>query len=285
MNIIIGTNTYGNYHRQTIATESWNDLKIKFPNIVDIVDIQFKDEEDIFENHYNLNVKFDLERSSLDLFPDSQKKLPFVNDIIKHISKYTENEDDYFIFTNSDVVINSNLIKYIIDNKPECFACSRLDIENISSFQNLKNEIKIVRWEIAGFDTFIFKKSWYMKWSYMFNDYLLGKPEFDHVYAFIMKAYGDNTPFGNHYPPFCFHIHHGLASVTTECPELHYNRKVLKENSFDTMAARIMFYHLKYNLIKRKPWGAFLEPEKAEKQFEYNFFKNFNINHTPNFRD
>jgi hypothetical protein len=275
MKITIGTNTYGNYDRQAIAVDSWNSLKNKFPNIVNVIDIQFKDEEKTFKKNYELDTKFDLIRSSLNLFPNSQKKLPFVNDLIKIASSYTENDDDYFIFTNSDVIINSNLIKYIVDNKPECFACSRLDIHPISSFDNLKAEIRLVRWEIAGFDTFVFKKSWYIKWAHLFNDYLLGRPEFDHVYAGIMKCYGDNTPFGNHYPPFCFHVHHGLASVMNDNQERQFNVNMMKDNPFDALVSRLVFYNLKTNLLRRSPMGAFINPAADEKEKETEFFKEF----------
>lgn len=278
MKILIGSNTFNVYHRQTVAVDSWKHLKNKFPDIIDIVDIQFQDETNSFNNFYELNVKFDLTRSSLDVLPNAEKKLPFVNDIFSSLSKYVTSDDDYFIFTNSDVIINSNLIQYIIDNKPLCFACSRLDIHDVSSFQNLRKEIKPVRWEIAGFDTFIFKKSWFIEHQFLFNDYLLGKPEFDFVYAFIMKIYGDNTPFGNNNPAFCFHIHHGLASVTTDCPERDYNKNILHTNSFDLLAGKIMFLHLKNNLIKRQPWGSFLHPTEDEKLIETDFFKQFNKN-------
>ena len=140
MKILIGTNTFGNYHRQNVAVDSWKFLKEKFHDQIDIIDIQFADEKNIFKNNYNLDVKFDLTRSSLDILNNAKKKLPFVNDIFDAISNYISSDEDYFIFTNSDVIINSNLINYINDNKPECFACSRLDIQNISSYQNIKKE-------------------------------------------------------------------------------------------------------------------------------------------------
>jgi hypothetical protein len=280
MKILLGTNTFKQYDRQTIAVQSYKKLKNEYPDIIDIVNIQFKDEESTFINHYDLNIKFELERSSFDVTEKPEKKLPFVNDILKVLAKYSE---DYFIFTNSDVIINNNLIKYIVNNKPICFACSRLDINHINDLSELKEKIQPVRWEIAGFDTFVFKKGWFLQYQHLFNDYLLGKPEFDHVYAGIMKCYGDNTPLGNQYPPFCFHIHHGLDAVMKDCPERQFNVNTLKTNPFDSLVSRLMFYNLKYNLIRRQPWGAFLQPNQDEITKELEFFKEFNLNRTPSF--
>jgi hypothetical protein len=280
MKILITTNTFGEYNRQTVGIQSLKKLKEEFPDIVDIINIQFQDEAETFVNRYELDVKFDLTRSSLDVVkdPTKEKKLPLVNDLFKISSQYAT---DYFIFTNSDVIINSNLIRYIIKNEPVCFACSRLDIHPINDISELKEKIQPVRWEIAGFDTFVFKKDWYLQYQHMFNDYLLGRPEFDHVYAGIMKCYGDNTPLGNQYPPFCFHIHHGLDAVMNDNPERRFNVNTLKTNPFDTLVSRLLFYNLKYNLIRRQPWGAFLQPQSDEVQKELDFFKEFNLNATP----
>jgi hypothetical protein len=280
MKILITTNTFGKYDRQNLCIESLKKLKKEFPDNVNIIDVQFEDESKDFVNHYDLDVKFNLTRSSLDVVPNAtkNKKLPFVNDLFKISCDYAE---DYFVFTNSDVIVNANLIRYILNNSPACFACSRLDIQPINNLSELKENIKLVRWEIAGFDTFVFKKSWFLQYQHLFNDYLLGRPEFDHIYAGIMKCYGDNTPFGNQYPPFCFHVHHGLDSVMNDNPERQFNVNMMKDNPFDTLVSRLVFYNLKTNLIRRSPWGAFLYPEPNEQDREINFFKEFILTAPP----
>lgn len=273
MKILLGTNTFGTYDRQDIAVDSYKELKKLFPNNVDIIDIQFQDEKHNFKNHYGLDIKFDLIRSSKDVIDNPEKKLPFVNDLFSVIAEYSE---DYFIFTNSDVIINKNLIEYIINNRPECFACSRLDISPINSFSELRQKASAIRWEIAGFDTFVFKKEWFLKYKHLFNDYLLGRPQFDHIYAGIMKCYGDNTPLGNQNPPFCFHIHHPVkwldGSNLTE-----FNNNTVKKYPLDQLMANLMFFNLKFNLCKRTPWGRFLKPQDNEKEQEKILFDVFNV--------
>ena len=279
MKILLGTNTFGNYKRQDIAVQSWKKLKEIFPDTVELMNIQFEDEMESFNDPYGIPVKYVLKRSSLNLVPNATKKLPLVNDIFAYLCAYSS---DYFIFTNSDVIINKNLITYIMEKQPECFACSRLDIQEIDDFSELRTKAVPVRWEIAGFDTFVFKKSWFLENQKLFNDYLLGKPEFDHVYAGIIKCFGDNTPLGNQYPPFCFHIHHGLSSVTTECPEREFNEKTMKTNPLDTFASRVVYFNLKYNLLQRKPWGSFLQYDVQEREREKRIFSAFNVHEKVN---
>ena len=275
MKILLTTNTFKTYKRQDIAVQSYKKLKELFPDNVDLLNIQFKDEFQGYKDPYGVPLKFALGRSSLNVVKGATKKLPFVKDLF---DVACENAEDYFIFTNSDVIINRNLIDYILLKQPECFACSRLDIQdNLNDFSELKERATAVRWEIAGFDTFIFKKSWYETYRHLFNDYLLGKPEFDHVYAGIMKCFGDNTPFGNQYPPFCFHIHHGMASVMEDTPERNFNVNSLKTNPLDSIVSRLVFFNLKHNLCRRTPWGAFLNYDDGERERERITFEAFNL--------
>lgn len=273
MKILIGTNTFGKYKRQDIAIDSYRELKNEFPDVVDIIDVQFEDEITTFENHYNLDVTHTLTRSSLDVVEFGEKKLPFVNDIFSILA---DSADDYCIFVNSDVIINKTLIKYIIDNQPECFACSRLEISELDSFSELRVNVKPIRWEIAGFDVFIFKKDWFLKYSHLFNDYLLGCPQFDPVYAGIMKCFGDSTPLGNQYPPFCFHIKHDIAWLG-DSPEKEFNTNAITQHPLDAIISNLMFFNLKNNLCRRKPWGAFLYSEGDEQVHEKLLFDNFNV--------
>lgn len=274
MNILIGFNTFGSYKRQNIAVESYKHLATLFPNVVSLLDVQFKDEKNTFSSPYGIDVQFSLDRSSLDVTTGGTKKLPFVNDIINALA---EKNCDYFIFTNSDVIINKNLIDYILAKKPECMACSRLDIADIDSFESLKTQIAPVRWEIGGFDTFVFKRGWYEIHKHLFHDYLLGKPYFDHVYAGLMQCYGDGTPLGNQYPPYCFHIHHGIGSVLQDCPERDFNKGTFENNQLDKFMSKVIHFNLQYNLMRRKPFGSFLYYDPNEIQFQTLVFKNFNL--------
>ena len=89
MKIIIGTNTFGKYHRQDVAVESWKHL-----GDVNLVNVQFEDEKDSFNAQYDMEHVFALTRSSIDTVDKSTKKLPFINDILDVLSLQ---ECDYFI--------------------------------------------------------------------------------------------------------------------------------------------------------------------------------------------
>lgn len=267
--IVIGSNTFGKYHRQDVAVDSWKHLQQKYD--IDIYDIQFKDEVRSFDNVYNLNVIPKLTRSSESILKKSSKKLPLVNDVISCLS---EVDCEYFIFTNSDVIINSNLIEYINNSKPTAFGCSRLDIHNVNGFEDiLRKNVTPVRYEIAGFDTFIFKKDWYVNHYSLFRDYFLGKPVWDQVYTTLLKIYADNDPFGNQFPPYCFHIHHGISSVTTECPEQQFNIKNKDGSYIDSLMCKIFDNYLQSIAIHRQPYGAFLHVEQDEQKHESVFFE------------
>lgn len=267
MKIVIGTNTYGNYDRQQIAVDSWKHLAATYPG-VSLLNVQFDDERDSFDLSNNIPTVFDLKRSSKTYIANANKKLPFVNDIIHSIYKQ---DCDYMIFTNSDVIINSSLIDYIHKNEPNAMACSRLDIQPISSFKRLREEIVPVRWEVAGFDTFVFKKTWYQDHREYFGSYLYGKPVWDPVYALICKAYGGNVQFGNKNPAFCMHIHHGQESAI-ECPEKDYNVNYCKRRNFDSLACGVMNLYIKHHLIRRQPPPAFLHEVDQEAEIEHAFF-------------
>lgn len=263
MKIILGSNLFGNYHRQNVAIESWLHLNEQFD--VDVYDVQFDDAEQVDSRLNTLKV---LCRDSQQI-TKGDKRLPFINDIFNALSRM---ECDYFIYCNSDVIVNSNLIKFIHDKQPACFACSRLDINNIESFDFVLNkQITPVRYEIAGFDAFVFSRHWYIEHESLFRDYLIGQPCWDQVYATIMKIYGDNSHFGNNFPPYCFHIHHEQTWQTQNTPEREFNTSQ-KEHYLDKLMCRLFDMYLKSVLIKREPYGAFMKPINNEKQIEHNFF-------------
>jgi len=92
------------------------------------------------------------------------------------------------------------------------------------------------------------------------------------TWAGYIKLFGNNAPIQNDYAPKCFHIHHGISSVTSECSERDWNEKTMKENVLDTLMNNVMFVHLKKNLVRRTPWGGFLVPTSDEKRIEQEFF-------------
>ena len=109
MNIVVGFNSFQPETRQQVSLNSWKHL-LQNDHIQNLYDIQFEDEQNI--NHDDVETLFELKRSSLDIVSGSTKKLPVVRDILDTLSTKCE-PDDYFIFTNNDVILNKNLIKHI----------------------------------------------------------------------------------------------------------------------------------------------------------------------------
>jgi len=278
--ITLISNTFSDYHRQMVAVESWRHLKNLFPDVLDIYNLQFEDEFDTFTDHYaGIQTSFVLQQSSKTWEPNSIKKLPVLFEMIEEGFKLTDNE--YLVYTNSDVILLPRLIEYIIKEEPDCLASPRLDIQDIISFQDVLDEKVVpVRLEIAGYDIFSFKRSWWNEFKgYFDHPFVIGKPVFDVDYAGLMVMFGKKYHIANNFPIMGLHIHHGLAAVTTDCPEKTWNESVHASNPLLKIANNIMFHNLQNNLCKRKPWGAFLQPQKDEQLIQKTFFDSMNIHH------
>ena len=279
MKITIFTNTFNTYHRQDVAMDALQYICTRYKDNLEAFDLQFHDTISNYPFLVSRNVLKDTKKEV-----GGEKNLPMVSDIFKNSHKITtELNADGFIIMNSDVIILPKLIDYLLDNKPKCMAFSRTDIEDVSDFEELLIKgAKFVRTEIAGYDVFYFSREWADDYGHFFEmDYLLGKPLFDNVWAGHIKLVGDNSPLGNDLPPYAVHIHHGISSVTTECPEKTWNEETLKLNALDNISHNVMFYHLKKNLLRRTPFGSFLNVAEGEKEFEKEFFDALNI-HTEN---
>lgn len=276
--ILIVTNTFGKYKRQDIAIESLLYLKKLYPENIDILNVQFKDEKSTFENCYiDIPLDFCLEISSKKYIPNCSKKLPSISEII--FRGFRNDYYDYVIYVNSDVILLPRLIEIIFNEKPDCITGPRLDIADINSFEDvLKEKITPLRTEIAGYDYFVFEKNWFKEYKkYFVSKFLIGKPLFDVDFAGLMVLFGRKTVIANDYPLSALHIFHGNSSVTDDCLEKNHNENVHNENPLYIIANNIMYYNLQYNLCRRKPWGSFIKPGNNEKEIQQKFFDAMNI--------
>jgi hypothetical protein len=267
MNILIGTNTHGRYTRQDIALASYKHLAEQYD--CEVVDVQFTDHT---EQLYDVRTLPVLNRSSKDV-TDGDKRLPFVNDILNVLAT---REYDYFIYVNSDVILTNSIIKRIINEQPDCFACSRVDIQPVSTFQQIVDkQVEPIRYEIAGFDAFVFKTDWFRDNSHMFNDYLVGQPCWDQVYATIMRVFGSSR-FANQFPPCCFHVKHDPTwQLDSKSPEQKFNHASVELNPVDRMAFKMFDNYLRGVLIHRKQPGLFMTPVDNEQQIEQQYFDKY----------
>lgn len=267
--IIIGFNSFNPTDRHVVALESWMHLRDN-EHITDVVDVQFAGEC----NHEHVTTVAELDRDSSQFVNKSTKRLPVVRDILDILANQP---CDYFIFTNSDVIVNKNLIKHINKHKPTAMSCSRMNIKPIESFDRvLSRQIVPTKYEIAGFDTFVFQRDWYLNNRSIFNEYLVGMPVWDVVYAGMIKLFAGNHPLGNQNPPFCFHVEHDMTWQTdTNAPERVWNRELLKNSHLDKLVFSIFDRHIVDVLIKRQPPGSFMVPNVNEASIEQAYFDKF----------
>lgn len=264
MKIAIGTNLFGQYHRQDLSKASLMRLKNKYSEI-QLFDIQFKDEESTYIKSDGFNTLFTLGRSSKDVVPGTQKKMPFVNDIMCSIS---EQDSDYMVFLNSDILISDRLIKRILQDDLTAMPCSRMDIQDIKS---IEEPIQAYRWEIGGFDVFVFKTEWFRKYKHLFEDFLMGRPWFDHHYAGLMKIFGNNDIIGNKNPPMCLHIFHGWAGCVPGA-ENDYNAKIFNNSKYTKFRYVWDDYFAQFLKLQRQPQFYFLNEAPNEAQVEKEWF-------------
>ena len=264
MKIALGFNIHEPCERKRVAIDSWLAMHDKYN--VNLFDVRFVD--DRTSHHDKINTLNCLNRDSSHV-TKSTKRLPFVNDVLAQLCALNY---DYFIFCNDDIIINENLIKHVVTNRPQCLACSRLDISTLNSYdQVIDRKVNPVRYEIAGFDLFVFKTTWYKQNQMLFNDYLVGEPCWDQVYATIMRIYGCGHAFGNKFPPFCFHQLHAPTWQNRDSVEKQFNMKQ-SQKPVDRLFLKIFDTYLKRHLIKRQPWGGFMNLLNDETSIESNYF-------------
>ena len=259
MKIALATNTFDtDLNRFKLAEQSYEKLNERAD--VDVFDIQKSSLKGKFKTIDKLT------RVCSDVIPESKKSLPFVNDLFNITADL---DYDYFIVTNADVMISPRLIDYIIEKDITALPCSRLDVLPVD---NISDDMKPVRWEVAGFDTFCFKTDWYKKHSSLFEDFILGKPYYDQHYAAIMKAFGNNDIFGNKNPALCLHEHHGIDSCLNHDVEYKFN-----ETQYNTSELAQTYRHLWDNflprLLDRQPYMSFLKEVDREADIERHYFE------------
>lgn len=280
MKINIITNTFGQNLRQTIALDSWVYLKNKYPDIIQILDFQFYDDPD-YSNKREGEIRTipSLMFNSQKRLGKNARKLPEVYEILQKGSTYCYGEEDYVIFVNSDVILMPRLIEHIIKNKPKAFTSSRLDIAPIDSFERVLNkEVTPVRYECFGSDVFVFSKKFYNQYYELFSTpYFYGSWRWDNVWTALIKLLNPEEPLGVYFPPYAFHIHHGLDSVMKEYPEKSYNENLLQRRPMDKLAYIIYSNYLNDFILKRPDAPTFLKIGQDELSKEIEYFSKYKI--------
>lgn len=179
MKIAIGTNIFGRFHRQDMCIKSLIRIKSQFPSIVDLYNIQSDTDPQQDDGFITLP---SLKRTCRDVIPNSQKNKPMMKDMFGALCDL--GGYDYFVFTNSDIIMSDRFIRLIMDNQDkDSFSGSRVAIKNIDS---LDSRVELIQYQVAGFDTFAIKPNWWNTHKDKFPDYVYAEPCWDVHYATIL---------------------------------------------------------------------------------------------------
>lgn len=265
MKIAIGTNIFGNDHRQDICIQSLERLKKEF-NEVELYNLQFEDGKDLTEHNSFITLKC-LKTKSGDLVQDAKNKnLPTMHELFDGLANV---EADYFIYTNNDLIISNRLIKMILEEQKNCYPCSRLAIENINS---LDDKIIPSHYQVAGFDVFGVKTEWWKEHKDKFPHYLIGFPAWDVHYATVMMIYDNDCTLINKWPPCTFHIiHESPWKDSSKIPERVWNENIFWNEHKDGIC-KIWNTYL-HSILLRRP-NNYWDPFENEKELERQYFRN-----------
>jgi hypothetical protein len=244
MKISIGTNIFGNNIKQLLGIETLLRQKSFFSQNINLYAFQLHDQKEEVPIEFT---KVLLERDSRDLVYSGTKAAPCIKDIL---DKLAETDCDYIVYTNSDILFSKKFFNYILDSDKQYtgYACSRMDIFPITS---LNQPLKPYRYEVAGQDTFVIKKDWYIENRHLIKDYIIGSIWYDTALTTILKVYGQNDPIINDYPVQIAHIHHGWGSGLPS-PENDYNTKLYESENETVRESWAWYYH---NILIKRPDG------------------------------
>lgn len=253
MKLSIGINIFKENKRQTLAIEVLKQIAKKYTNVT-IFDINFEHSEPT-EGITHMPV---LTRTSSDVTGNSLVRKPISKDLFTALSN---TDCDYFLFLNSDIFLTEKCLTQILKGDYESYIFSRIDIHDIDS---LEEELKPMRMEIAGFDAWAVKKSWWLENSEKFPDYIYGESLWDIHYALTLyynsKCYLGNKGY------YIAHIKHPLQ-WTENSPEHNYNAAFWTKTDFH----EIWHYYVYNILINRQPRGMFLQPLPNEEELEQRY--------------
>lgn len=259
--IALGVNLFGKSIRTDLCIESLLRVKSKYPDTVDLYNIQFKDRGKGGLDHSEFKSLHVLEESNRDYVTDTKRTIPMMRELF---DKLSDLDYDYFAFTNDDIIVSDRLIKTFLDTDYDSWSVSRLAIEPISS---LEENIVGDHYQVAGFDANIVRTSWWKKHNKEFPNYVLGHPCWDVHYATLFMRHGNST-LCNKWPPHIFHIKHGDDSHYSS-PERDYNYGLYwKPSKFDVD----MWHNYLFNVLLKRPGVNYWQPHDNEIELEKKYF-------------
>lgn len=250
MKIAIGINIFGDYKRQDQCIEVLLRLVSKYPE-VSLYNITFEDEKNYTLGFNHLPF---LKRKAKDIIDGSTSEKPTAKDFFNILSTI---DCDYFVFMNSDILLTEKVIKLILKGEYETYSFSRHDCYPIESL----DKIIPFRIEIAGFDAWVVKKTWWFDNWIHFQDYIYAEHLWD--VAFALEMYNRSKSFLGNKEVYICHEKHDLKWNETS-PEALHNSKLWESSGYSDNWHKFIFE----NLVKRQPYGQFMIPLDNEKELE-----------------
>jgi hypothetical protein len=267
--IAFGVNLFGTARRVDLAIESYVKIKQKYPDNIDLYNIQFADTSIKGREHSEFKTIRALRESSKNYITgESKRTIPMLRGLFDSLSDLNY---EYFCFTNDDIILSNRYLDFILSTDYDCYPASRLAIEPI---ENLSDKIIPSHYQVAGFDTFCVRNSWWKKHRERFPNYILGTPPWDVHYATLCMKYGNST-LCNKWPAPTFHLIHG-DDAHLPSPEVSYNSSLFwVPHKFDSD----MWHNYLFNVLLRREgenyWKPFPNELELEKQyFSEEWFKN-----------
>jgi len=253
--ISIGINIFQSYKRQNQCIEVLNALTRKY-NEINLYNITYIDQTNKTCGFKHLPF---LKRKCKDIIQNSTSEKPIAKDFFDILA---DTSCDYFIFLNSDILLAEKTIKLILKGEYETYFFSRHDcypIENI-------NNIVPFRIEIAGFDAWAVKKTWWLENKQNFNDYVYAEHLWD--VAFSLEMYNKSKSFIGNKDVYLCHEKHDLK-WNEFSPEALHNTKLWEKSPYSKNWKKFIYE----NLVKRQPYGMFLNPLLNEEELEKKLLK------------
>ena len=259
--IAFGVNLFGKSIRSDLCIESLVKLKEKFPDIIDLYNIQFEDRAIVGREHPAFKTLYVLKESNKTHVPASDRTIPLMREIFDRLAELNY---EYFAFTNDDIIVSDRLIKFFQETDYDTWPASRLAIDPVST---LSDPITGDHYQVAGFDTFIIKTSWWKQHSQKFPNYILGHPCWDVHYATLCLRHG-NSRFCNDWPPPTFHIKHDGGTQYSSA-DLDYNKSLYWQPcKFDVD----MWHNYLFNVLLVRPGQNYWQPHPNEAELEKLYF-------------
>jgi len=256
MKIAIGINIFGNYERQNHCIDVLKKIKNDNNNIK-LYNITFFNEKNTDNDFIHLPL---LKKTAKNIIPNSNSNKPISKEFFDALS---EQDCDYFLFLNSDILISKKLIKLIEKQEYETYCISRHDVFPLDNFNDPVVPFRI---EIAGFDAWAIKKNWWIKNKNIFKDYIYAEHLWD--VDFTLNMYNNSNCLICNKEFYIAHEKHPL-NWNENSLEAKHNSDLWTNTPYHKNWHEFIFS----NLINRQPYGQFFNPLFNEKELEKKYLK------------